>query len=113
WDEAAPHVRLDAGLLIVDDTTLDKPYARTIELVRQHWSGKHHRVVHGINLVTLLWSDAIALASPVTIGSMINRSMVQPKTTTSRPYSQPRTSAASRRAWWPSIVSTAVWPTSS
>ncbi len=42
WDEAAPHVRLDAGLLIVDDTTLDKPYARMIEPVRRHWSGKHH-----------------------------------------------------------------------
>ena len=23
----------------------------------KHWSGKHHRVVNGINLVTLLWTD--------------------------------------------------------
>ncbi len=60
WAEAAQHVVLDAGLLIVDDTTLDKPYARTIALVRRHWSGKHHRVVQGINLVTLLWSDGHA-----------------------------------------------------
>ncbi len=60
WDEAVQHVQLDAGILIIDDTTLDKPYARTIELVRRHWSGKHHRVVHGINLVTLLWSDGDA-----------------------------------------------------
>ena len=60
WDEAAQHVLLNAGILIVDDTTLDKPYARTIELVRRHWSGKHHRVVQGINLVTLLWSDGDA-----------------------------------------------------
>src|SRR3712207_4813213 len=48
WDEAAQHVQLDAGLLIIDDTSLDKPDARTIDLVRRHWSGKHHRVVHGI-----------------------------------------------------------------
>ncbi len=57
WNEAKQHVVLHDGLLIVDDSTLDKPYARTIELVRRHWSGKHHRVVAGINLVTLLWSD--------------------------------------------------------
>ena len=57
WNEAQQHVILHAGLLIVDDTTLDKPYAARIELVHRHWSGKHHRVVQGINLVTLLWSD--------------------------------------------------------
>jgi putative transposase len=43
--------------LILDDTTLDKPYAQKIDLVHRHWSGKHHRVVSGINLLTLLWSD--------------------------------------------------------
>ena len=32
WQEAKQHVTLDDGLLIVDDTTLDKPYARQIEL---------------------------------------------------------------------------------
>ena len=57
WKEAQQHVILHDGLLIVDDTTLDKPYAHTIALVHRHWSGKHHRVVQGINLVTLLWSD--------------------------------------------------------
>jgi putative transposase len=25
--------------------------------VHRHWSGKHHRIVAGINLVTLVWSD--------------------------------------------------------
>ncbi len=57
WEEARQHVRLHDGLLIVDDSTLDKPYAVKIALVHRHWSGKHHRVVAGINLVTLLWSD--------------------------------------------------------
>jgi len=57
WEEAQEHVDLTSGLLILDDTTLDKPYARQIALVHRHWSGKHHRVVAGINLVTLLWSD--------------------------------------------------------
>jgi len=45
----------------MDDTTLDKPYAREMELVHRHWSGKHRRVVSGINLATLLWSDGEAL----------------------------------------------------
>src|SRR4051794_8157311 len=57
WAEAQEHIDLTRGLLIFDDTTLDKPYARQIALVQRHWSGKHHRVVPGINLVTLIWSD--------------------------------------------------------
>ena len=57
WQEVDPLVRIDAGILILDDTTLDKPHARKIELVTRHWSGKHHRVVLGINRITLLWAD--------------------------------------------------------
>src|SRR5215218_5078778 len=57
WREAEQHVDRQRGLLIADHSTLDKPYATQIELVHRHWSGKHHRVVSGINLVTLLWSD--------------------------------------------------------
>ncbi len=57
WAEAQEHIDFTRGLLIVDDTTLDKPYAHQIALVHRHWSGKHHRVVAGINLVTLVWSD--------------------------------------------------------
>src|SRR5436189_242400 len=55
WAEAETQVRRDDGVLVVDDSTLDKPYARSIELVSRHWSGKHHAVVPGINLVSLLW----------------------------------------------------------
>src|SRR3954468_2478031 len=50
WREAEQSVARHSGLLILDDTTLDKPYAQKIELVHRHWSGKHHRVVCGINL---------------------------------------------------------------
>src|SRR5215211_5307688 len=57
WAEARTQVRKDDGVLVVDDSTLDKPYARSIELVTRHWSGKHRAVVSGINLVTLLWTD--------------------------------------------------------
>lgn len=57
WQEAASQVERQRGVLLIDDSTLDKPYARQIELVSRHWSGKHHAVVQGINLVTLLWTD--------------------------------------------------------
>lgn len=61
WQEVAPLVERGRGVLIVDDSTLDKPYARKIELVHRHWSGKHHAVVDGINLITLLWSEGESL----------------------------------------------------
>jgi hypothetical protein len=61
WQEVTPLVERQRGVLIVDDTTLDKPYAKQIALVHRHWSGKHHAVVNGINLITLLWSEGESL----------------------------------------------------
>ena len=57
WREAAGQVERQRGILVVDDSTLDKPYAKKIDLVQRHWSGKHHAVVEGINLITLLWTE--------------------------------------------------------
>jgi putative transposase len=57
WGEARTQVSLSRGILVIDDSTLDKPYAKQMELVVRHWSGKHHVVVSGINLITLLWTD--------------------------------------------------------
>jgi putative transposase len=57
WQEARHQVDLKSGVLVLDDSTLDKQYAKKIELVSRHWSGKHRKVVCGINLITLLWTD--------------------------------------------------------
>src|SRR5512143_137060 len=57
WREAAGQVERQHGILVVDDSTLDKPYAKKIDLVQRHGSGKHHAVVEGINLITLLWTE--------------------------------------------------------
>ncbi len=57
WQEAAPYIDLKRGLFVLDDSVLDKLYAQQMELVSRQWSGKHKRVVKGINLTTLLWSD--------------------------------------------------------
>lgn len=56
WQESQALVKRQEGLLILDDTTLDKPYAQQMELVSPQWSGKHHQVVKGISLLTLLWT---------------------------------------------------------
>lgn len=57
WEEVRPLVVRQRGVLVIDDSTLDKPYAREMDLVGYHWSGKHHRVVKGINLISLVWTD--------------------------------------------------------
>lgn len=57
WIESSHLVRPGEGILIVDDTTLDKPYAKKMDLVYQNYSGKHHSVVNGINITTLVWTD--------------------------------------------------------
>ena len=61
WNESRDLIDVRGGVLIVDDTTLDKPYAEKMDYVTFHWSGKHHRVVKGINLITTLWTDGNSL----------------------------------------------------
>jgi hypothetical protein len=56
WQEVEPLVERQKGVLVIDDTTLDKPYASKMGLVTRHWSGKHGRVVQGINLISLVWT---------------------------------------------------------
>ena len=65
FDEAAQSLCLIGGMLSVDDTVLDKPYSNSVALVGHFWSGKHHRVVKGINLVTLYHTDSAGRHMPV------------------------------------------------
>jgi putative transposase len=57
WQRSQTMVQKETGYLIFDDTILDKPYAREIPLVKTQYSGKHHRLVNGIAVVTLLWTE--------------------------------------------------------
>ena len=61
WRETRGLLRRKAGVLVLDDSTPDKPYARRIELVSRHWSGKHHKVMLGINLISMVWTDERAI----------------------------------------------------
>ena len=57
FDEAKSTLNLIGGVLSVDDSVLDKPYSHYIDYVGYYYSGKHHTVVKGINLITLYYTD--------------------------------------------------------
>ena len=48
-------------IVSIDDTVLDKPYSQHMDLVSYFWSGKHHRSVKGIHLITLYATDQIKI----------------------------------------------------
>jgi hypothetical protein len=56
WEEVRNLVTPKTGFLVIDDTVLDKPYSKNINLVYRQWSGKHHQIVNGINLETIVWT---------------------------------------------------------
>ena len=49
----------------VDDTVLDEPYAKYLSFLGHFWSGKHHAVVQGINLITLYYTDPMGQQAPI------------------------------------------------
>ena len=51
--------------LSVDDSVLNKPHSQYMAFVSHFWSGKHHRAVKGINLVTLYYTDTQGKHQPV------------------------------------------------
>lgn len=65
FNEVRNNVNFQGGTLSVDDTVLDKPYSKYMALVGHFWSGKHHRVVKGINLITLYYTDPDGKHMPV------------------------------------------------
>ncbi len=65
FNEAKSLVNLVGGTLSVDDSVLDKPYSQHMELVGHFWSGKHRRVVEGVNLITLYYTDIQGRSLPV------------------------------------------------
>ena len=59
WTEVRAQIDLKTGILVLDDSTLEKPYSEFNALVYRHWSGKQKEVVSGINLITLLWTNGV------------------------------------------------------
>lgn len=67
FDEEKNKIDLIGGVLSVDDSVLDKPYSdpKKVHFVSYLWSGKHKRVVKGINLITLYYTDVHGVSVPV------------------------------------------------
>lgn len=60
-------IDLEGGTLSGDDSVLDKPYTKpgTTELVGKFYSGKHHKVVQGINIIVLVYTSKSGYSVPV------------------------------------------------
>lgn len=65
FNESIKSLNLEGGTLSVDDTVLDKHYAFKMDLVGYVWSGKHHKAVKGLNLITLYYTDTQGNSLPV------------------------------------------------
>ena len=65
WHEAKSHVLGTQGVLIVDDTILDKQRSDKIELVRYQYSGNVHDVIKGIGMLNFLWVNQNNEVCPV------------------------------------------------
>ena len=71
WQEVQAEVQQKSGVLILDDSVLDKPHAQKIELVHHMWSGKHRRVNpdrvqgrHDGSLVNQFWCSTTIFSLP-------------------------------------------------
>lgn len=67
FDELKPHIQLVGGILSGDDTVIDKPYSnpKLTELIGYFWSGKHHRIVKGLHLITIYYTEPSGKSLPV------------------------------------------------
>lgn len=67
FDEVKGSIQLEGRTLSGDDTVIDKPYRgpKKAELIDYFWSGKHKKVVKGINLITLYYTDNDGVSVPV------------------------------------------------
>ncbi|MBD2248066.1 transposase [Nostoc sp. FACHB-888] len=67
FDEVKLHINLGGGTLSADDTVIDKPHSdpKLTELITYIYSGRHHRTVKGIQLITLYYTDLSGKSVPV------------------------------------------------
>ena len=57
WKEANHQVLSTSGVLVADETVLNKSRSQKIELVRWQYSGTEHDIVRGIGMLNFLWVD--------------------------------------------------------
>lgn len=67
FEEIKANINLIGGTLSGDDTVIDKPHSdpKITELIGFYYSGRHHRAVKGIQLITLYDTDVSLKSVPV------------------------------------------------
>ena len=60
-------INLLGGILSVDDPVIEKLYSnpKKAELISYFWSGKYHKTIKGISLITLYYSDDDGRSMPI------------------------------------------------
>ena len=67
FDTVTDIINLEGGILSVDDTVIEKWYSnpKYAELIGYFWSGKYHKTIKGLNLITLYYSDIHGNSVPI------------------------------------------------
>ncbi len=65
FEEVRSGLNMKGGTVSVDDRVLDKPYSQLMAFVGYFWSGNHHSVVKGINLIALYYTDPHGHHQPI------------------------------------------------
>lgn len=67
FEEVKLCINLVGGTLSGDDTVIDKPHSdqKITELISYVYSGRHHRTVKGIQLITLYYTDLADKSVPI------------------------------------------------
>ncbi len=67
FDMVTSIINLTGGILSVDDTVIEKVYSdpKHAELIGYFWSGKYHKSIKGLNLITLYHSDISYNSVPI------------------------------------------------
>ena len=60
-------INLEGGIVSVDDTVIEKLYSNPeyAELIGYFWSGKYHKTIKGLNLITLYYNDTKGNSVPI------------------------------------------------
>jgi hypothetical protein len=67
FEQVKSIINLSGGILSVDDTVIEKLYSqpKNAELIGYFWSGKYHKSIKGLNLITLYYSDIHGSSVPI------------------------------------------------
>lgn len=67
FDRVTSLIHKEGGIVSVDDTVIEKLYSdpKSAELVGYFWSGKYHKTIKGINLITLYYCDIHGSSVPI------------------------------------------------